>query len=360
MRRTAASRRQLRNMYIFSIINKIQLWDTSVVPADQCAPNRVASMAMSFSQASRELVGNRYRLGSVIGRGGFGIVWRAQDTLLGRPVAVKEILIPSQLDEGEQARLRKKVLREARACARLSDPGAVTVYDVVDEDERTFIVMELIEAPSLAELVREHGPRTPEQAAEMGLELLKTLQAAHAQGIIHRDIKPGNVLVPPSGPPRLADFGIASIVDEPSITTSGLVPGSPSFLSPEQASGGEGGPAPDPRAPGATLYFAVEGEAPFDKGGAIPTMLAIVNDELRRPLRAGALTGILGALLTKDPAARASASEVAGPLEDAISSATARREPDLTMPLSTGMPAEPASPPAPVFSAEPGSPPEPP
>src|SRR5437660_3606904 len=288
-------------MHIFSIIDKIQFRDTSLLPADRCAPNRVASMAMSFSQASRELVGNRYRLGSVIGRGGFGIVWRAQDTLLGRPVAVKEILIPAQLDEGEQARLRKKVLREARACARLSDPGAVTVYDVVDEDERTFIVMELIEAPSLAELVREHGPRTPAEAAEIGLELLKTLQAAHAQGIIHRDIKPGNVLVPSSGPPRLADFGIASIVDEPSITTSGLVPGSPSYMSPEQASGGEVGPSTDLWSLGATLYFAVEGEAPFDKGGAIPTMLAIVNDELRPPFQAGALRGARAPGLGRQP-----------------------------------------------------------
>src|SRR5207237_783325 len=149
---------------------------------------------------------------------------------------------------------------------------AVTVYDVVDEDERTFIVMELIEAPSLAELVREHGPRTPAEAAEIGLELLKTLQAAHAQGIIHRDIKPGNVLVPSSGPPRLADFGIASIVDEPSITTSGLVPGSPSYMSPEQASGGEIGHSTDLWSLGATLYFAVEGEAP--PGPVLPARAA--------------------------------------------------------------------------------------
>ncbi|MCW3035054.1 MAG: prkC3, partial [Actinobacteria bacterium] len=204
-----------------------------------------------------EVVADRYRLASLIGQGGNGAVWRAQDTLLGRAVAVKRIEIPSQLNEAEGAKLRRKVLHEARACARLTHPGAVTVFDVVEDTGRPCIVMELVEAPSLSELVQEQGPLSPAQTAELGLHLLDTLRAAHGQGIIHRDIKPGNILVPPTGPPKLADFGIASIVGEPGNTTSGLIPGSPAYMSPEQAGGGVVGVASDLWSLGAALYFAV-------------------------------------------------------------------------------------------------------
>ncbi|MCW3044475.1 MAG: putative protein serine/threonine kinase [Actinobacteria bacterium] len=273
-----------------------------------------------------EVVADRYRLASLIGQGGNGAVWRAQDTLLGRAVAVKRIEIPSQLNEAEGAKLRRKVLHEARACARLTHPGAVTVFDVVEDTGRPCIVMELVEAPSLSELVQEQGPLSPAQTAELGLHLLDTLRAAHGQGIIHRDIKPGNILVPPTGPPKLADFGIASIVGEPGNTTSGLIPGSPAYMSPEQAGGGLVGVASDLWSLGAALYFAVEGVPPFVKLGALPTMVAIVNDEPRPPLLAGPLTPALMALLTKDPDARPDAARAAELLQDALM--PSRPEPD--------------------------------
>jgi serine/threonine protein kinase len=273
-----------------------------------------------------EVVADRYRLASLIGQGGNGAVWRAQDTLLGRAVAVKRIEIPPQLNEAEGAKLRRKVLHEARACARLTHPGAVTVFDVVEDTGRPCIVMELVEAPSLSELVQEQGPLSPAQTADLGLHLLDTLRAAHRQGIIHRDIKPGNILVPAAGLPKLADFGIASIVGEPGNTTSGLIPGSPAYMSPEQAGGGTVGVASDLWSLGAALYFAVEGVPPFIKLGALPTMVAIVNDEPRGPQLAGPLATALMALLTKDPQARPDAARAAELLQEAL---TARGpEPD--------------------------------
>ncbi|HWD73042.1 MAG TPA: serine/threonine-protein kinase [Actinomycetota bacterium] len=265
-----------------------------------------------------EVVADRYRLASLIGRGGNGAVWRAQDTLLGRAVAVKRIEIPPQLNEAEGARVRRKVLHEARACARLTHPGAVTVFDVVEDDGRPCIVMELVDAPSLAERVQDEGPLSPSEAADLGLQLLDTLQAAHRQGIVHRDIKPGNILVPPGGHPKLADFGIASIVGEPGMTTTGLIPGSPAYMSPEQAAGGAVGAPSDLWSLGAALYFAVEGVPPFIKLGPLPTMVAIVNDEPRGPVQAGPLAPALMALLTKDPQTRPDAARAGELLREAL------------------------------------------
>jgi serine/threonine protein kinase len=265
-----------------------------------------------------EVVADRYRLASLIGRGGNGTVWRAQDTLLGRAVAVKRIQIPPQLNEAEGARVRRKVLHEARACARLTHPGAVTVFDVVEDDGQPCIVMELVDAPSLAERVQDEGPLSPSEAADLGLQLLDTLRAAHRQGIVHRDIKPGNILVPPGGHPKLADFGIASIVGEPGMTTTGLIPGSPAYMSPEQAAGGVVGAPSDLWSLGAALYFAVEGVPPFIKLGPLPTMVAIVNDEPRGPVQAGPLAPALMALLTKDPQTRPDAARAGELLRQAL------------------------------------------
>ncbi|MDQ1441018.1 MAG: eukaryotic-like serine/threonine-protein kinase, partial [Acidimicrobiaceae bacterium] len=162
-------------------------------------------------------IADRYQLMEPIGRGGSGVVWRAQDLLLERQVAMKELIPPVGIDEKDRRRLQQSVLREARAAARLHHPGAVSVYDVVNDAERLFIVMELVEAPDLSKVVNWNGPLDPSRAAAIGLELLEVLQVAHESRIIHRDVKPGNVLVPAEGRTRLSDFGIASFVDDPSV-----------------------------------------------------------------------------------------------------------------------------------------------
>ena len=246
----------------------------------------------------------RYRLESVLGRGGMGVVWAARDTHLNRRVALKEIRLPPSIDDEERGHLRRRVLREARAAARLHDPGVVGVYDIVDGPDQIYIVMELVDAPSLAELVRQRGPLPPRAAARIGSEVLDALGAAHAQGIVHRDVKPANVLVPVGGRARLTDFGIASIADDAGATTTlGLI-GSPSYMSPEQAMNEAVSAASDLWSLGATLYYAVEGEPPFGRGEAIPTLTAIVSDDYRPMHRAGALAPVLASLLVKVPAHR--------------------------------------------------------
>ena len=256
---------------------------------------------MSGSATAGWLVDGRYEVREPLGRGGFGVVWRARDLLLERDVAVKEIRFPGVLDDTEQAQLREKVLREARAAARLNHPGAVTVFDVVEDDGRPVIVMELVEAPTLAQMVERHGPLSPAHAASIGLAVLETLAAAHAVGIVHRDVKPANVMVEESGRVRLADFGIAAILDDPKVTTSGAIAGSPCYMAPEQALNERVGPAADLWSLAATLYLAVEGEPPFDKGSVIPTMTSIVQDPPRPYRRAGPLAPVLTDLLVKDP-----------------------------------------------------------
>ncbi|MDF2745426.1 MAG: serine/threonine protein kinase, partial [Actinomycetia bacterium] len=197
-----------------------------------------------------------------------------------------------------------RVMREARAAARLNHPAAVTLYDVVQDQGVTFIVMELVNAPTLADLVREGGPLPVERVAEIGVQVAGALEAAHQAGIIHRDVKPGNVMVPERGTAKLADFGIASLQGDPQLTSTGLVIGSPAYMAPEQAKGEASGPPADFWALGATMFYAVEGEPPFDRGTSIATLAAVVNDPPRRPERAGPLTPLLTALLDKDPRSR--------------------------------------------------------
>ncbi|MDQ3983519.1 MAG: serine/threonine protein kinase, partial [Actinomycetota bacterium] len=270
------------------------------------------------SQETERLVGSRYALGTALGRGGMGTVWRATDRLLQRAVAIKEVQLPLTLPEADRAITRSRVLREARAAARISHPGAVIVYDVVEEDDRPYIVMELVEAPTLEEVVRRDGPLDDERAARMGLEILGALEAAHAEGIVHRDVKPANVMLPARAHAKLADFGIASVKGDPTITTTGLVLGSPSYMAPEQAKEDVTGAASDLWSLGATLYFAVEGVPPFDKGHALPTLTAVVGEEPRPPRRAGAMRPVVDALLQKDPARRPTPYVMRSMLEDAL------------------------------------------
>src|SRR5262245_7804500 len=263
-----------------------------------------------MSPAAGRMVADRYALKSSLGQGGMGVVWRAHDSVLGREVAVKEVVFPPTMAEKERAPAQARVMREARAAARLNHPGAVTLYDVVRDDGSTFIVMELVDAPTLADLVRADGPLPVGRVAEIGAQVASALEAAHAAGIVHRDVKPGNVMVPDGGMAKLADFGIASVQGDPQLTATGMVIGSPAYMAPERARGEMSGPPADFWALGATLFYAVEGEPPFDGGASIATLAAVVNEPPRAPRRAGPLAPLITALLTKDPRSRPSGPEL--------------------------------------------------
>ncbi|WP_329597600.1 serine/threonine protein kinase [Streptomyces pseudovenezuelae] len=258
----------------------------------------------SRQDESERLLAGRYRLGGVLGRGGMGTVWRAEDETLGRTVAVKELRFPSSIDEDEKRRLITRTLREAKAIARIRNTSAVTVYDVVDEDDRPWIVMELVEGKSLAEVIREDGLLEPKRAAEVGLAILDVLRSAHREGILHRDVKPSNVLISEDGRVVLTDFGIAQVEGDPSITSTGMLVGAPSYISPERARGHKPGPAADMWSLGGLLYAAVEGAPPYDKGSAIATLTAVMTEPLEEPKNAGPLRDVIYGLLTKDPAQR--------------------------------------------------------
>ncbi|MGY6025627.1 serine/threonine-protein kinase [Streptomyces spinosirectus] len=267
---------------------------------------RAGSSRQETRQDNRDrLLAGRYRLGKVLGRGGMGTVWRAEDETLGRTVAVKELRFPSNIDEDEKRRLITRTLREAKAIARIRNNSAVTVFDVVDEDDRPWIVMELVEGKSLAEVIREDGLLEPKRAAEVGLAVLDVLRSAHREGILHRDVKPSNVLLE-SETDRvvLTDFGIAQVEGDPSITSTGMLVGAPSYISPERARGHKPGPAADLWSLGGLLYAAVEGLPPYDKGSAIATLTAVMTEPLEEPKNAGPLKDVIYGLLTKDPAQR--------------------------------------------------------
>lgn len=264
------------------------------------------------------LLAGRYRLGEVLGRGGMGTVWRAVDETLGRTVAVKELRFPTSIDEDEKRRLITRTLREAKAIARIRNNGAVTVYDVVDEDDRPWIVMELIEGKSLAEVVREDGILTPKRAAEVALAILDVLRSAHREGILHRDVKPSNVLIAEDGRVVLTDFGIAQVEGDPSVTSTGMLVGAPSYISPERARGKKPGPAADLWSLGGLIYASVEGCPPYDKGSAIATLTAVMTEPLDPPKNAGALEEVIYGLLAKDPALRLDDAGARALLQDVI------------------------------------------
>ncbi|MEZ7004486.1 serine/threonine-protein kinase [Streptomyces sp. AD55] len=258
----------------------------------------------SRQDENARLLAGRYRLGGVLGRGGMGTVWRAEDETLGRTVAVKELRFPGNIDEEEKRRLITRTLREAKAIARIRNNSAVTVFDVVEEDDRPWIVMELVEGKSLAEVIREDGLLEPRRAAEVGLAILDVLRSAHREGILHRDVKPSNVLIADDGRVVLTDFGIAQVEGDPSITSTGMLVGAPSYISPERARGHKPGPAADLWSLGGLLYASVEGVPPYDKGSAIATLTAVMTETLEEPRNAGPLRDVIYGLLTKDPALR--------------------------------------------------------
>jgi serine/threonine protein kinase len=256
------------------------------------------------AQPDDKLVAGRYRLQTMIARGGTGAVWRAEDRHLARPVAIKQIMT----SEHRSMRSRARALREAQAVAKLHTPGVVQVYDLIDVGPYVYLVMELVNAPSLSQLVRRDGRMDPADAAVAGRSILSTLVAIHRAGVIHRDIKPSNILVDGTTL-RLTDFGIALFGDGPTLTAAGSVLGTPAYMSPEQAMGERPGPEADLYGLGATLYFAVEGRAPFAEGGSWQTAQAVRTKPHRPGVRLGALEPIVDALMSKEPEQRPSSAE---------------------------------------------------
>ncbi|MDX3181632.1 serine/threonine-protein kinase [Streptomyces sp. ME02-7008A-1] len=264
------------------------------------------------------VLAGRYRLGDVLGRGGMGKVWRAHDEVLHRTVAVKELTAGLYAAEADRAVLHARTQKEARAAARITHPGVVTVHDVIEYDNRPWIVMQYVDGPSLADAAKESGEVEPREAARIGLHVLGALRAAHAAGVLHRDVKPANVLLARDGQVLLTDFGIAAIEGDSTITRTGELVGSIDYLAPERVRGGDPGPASDLWSLGATLYTAVEGNSPFRRTSPISTMQAVVAEEPPPPVRGGALAPVITALLRKDPSDRPTAEEAERMLLDAM------------------------------------------
>ncbi|MFD9316596.1 protein kinase [Streptomyces sp. NPDC060053] len=255
------------------------------------------------------LLAGRYRLADAIGSGGMGRVWRAHDELLHRAVAIKELTAALYVAESDRAVLLARTRAEARAAARINHSAVVTVHDVLEHDGRPWIVMELVEGRSLADAVKEDGRVEPTEAARIGLWVLRALRAAHSAGVLHRDVKPGNVLLSDDGRVLLTDFGIAQIEGDSTITRTGEVVGSVDYLAPERVRGQDPGPSSDLWALGATLYTAVEGRSPFRRTSPLTTLQAVVEEEAADPGYAGPLGPVITALLRKDPATRPDTAE---------------------------------------------------
>ncbi|MFI6991380.1 protein kinase [Nonomuraea wenchangensis] len=277
-------------------------------------PGQEGDAASGAATGQGRLVGRRYRLMSPVGRGGMGMVWHAHDVLLDRDVAVKELMLPYGLDAAGKQLAHRRMLREARSAARLQHPGIVVVHDVVEEDGRPWIVMELVRAWSLEQAVRQSGPLPVIQAAEIAIRVLDALMHAHAAGILHRDIKPGNVLLT-SDRVVLTDFGIAAIEGDVTITQTGLLMGSPAYIPPERLSGQTITQAADLWSFGATLYAAVEGRPPYEGPDPVAVLGQVLTQPPITPQRAGSLMPVIEGLLRKNPAERLTAPQVVEMLE---------------------------------------------
>jgi serine/threonine protein kinase len=259
--------------------------------------------------ASGRLLAGRYRLRSVVGSGGMGRVWLAEDEVLDRLVAVKQFTLSDQASDETRKAARVHALNEARAAARVDHVGAVKIHDVVKEDGCPWIVMELLSGRTLTAALDAEGPLPIDQVTDLGLGLLDVLRATHRAGIVHRDVKPANVHLGDDGRVVLMDFGIARTMADGSTVSSGLLAGSPAYISPEQFRCGEVGPASDLFSLGATLFAAVEGRAPFDKGDLFATLTAVVVDAPGPFRRAGRLRPVIEGLLVKEPEQRFSADQ---------------------------------------------------
>ncbi len=294
-----------------------------ILPAPPAVPTGLRSAHMPGVVTAGRLVDDRYRLVEVLDEGGMGIRWRAEDLISEREVTVKELRFPDPLDHMQRRALAARVRREARAMAAVDHPGLARIVAVVDDGDRPWVVTELIDAPTLADVVRRDGPMEPEHAALLGIRLLDVLEAATGQEMVHRFLQPSKVYVDPSGAVRLADFGIASLIGDPTVDRTGAV-GGVSFMSPEQAGTAEA----DIWSLGAVLYFAVEGVPPFAGQTSAAILEAVASDPPRPAAAAGPLTRVLEVTLQKDPSERPSADELRTLLEVAAGVLAPHSEPD--------------------------------
>ncbi|MFD7556285.1 serine/threonine-protein kinase [Streptomyces sp. NPDC059835] len=281
-----------------------------------------------------------------IASGGMGTVWRGYDQKLKRAVAVKELRFAEGLSASERDRQRARVMVEARTAARLDHPGIVPVYDVIEDDGRPWIVMRLVSGRSLAQEVEASGALSPQRTAEIGLEILAALEAAHSEGILHRDVKPQNVLLDAEGKAVLTDFGIASVMGATQpLTATGMVVGTVGYMAPERLSGSGAGPKADLWSLGATLYFTVEGRSAYNADDVVALIAAVASRDPEPMRRAGALAPAIAGLLVRDVGARWDAAAAKAYLQSVVAG-----DPDLeTMALLPPSPETPTMP-APRFS----------
>ncbi|MGV9252490.1 serine/threonine-protein kinase [Streptomyces sp. NPDC003697] len=285
------------------------------------------------------VIAGRYRLETRVGRGGMGVVWRATDQLLGRHVAVKELPLDETLSPAEARLQRDRTLREARAVAQLHHPHIIVVHDVVEQDERPYMVMELIDGGSLADRIAERGPVDAREAARIGVALLSALATAHAAGVLHRDIKPANVLLE-AGTDRvvLTDFGIAQVAGATTLTETGSFVGSPEYTAPERMSGAGTGPASDLWSLGALLCTALSGASPFRRDSLGGILHAVVVDEIRPPAQAAPILPVIRGLLERDPDRRLDAAEAERMLRAFLESGRTPQRPAVHTPTQWDVP----------------------
>ncbi|MFI7407417.1 protein kinase [Streptomyces sp. NPDC049627] len=284
------------------------------------------------------LVAGRYRLVERIGRGGMGTVWRAEDELLARQVAVKRLHTQPHLSDAEVATLYERTRREARSAARVAHPNVVVVHDVVEDDGRPCIVMEYVPALTLGDVLKGGRTLAPEEAARIGLGMIAAVRAAHAAGVLHRDIKPGNVLLADGDRVVLTDFGIALTAGTSTLTQTGEMVGSIDYMAPERVRGRKPGPSSDLWSLGATLYQMVEGHPPYRRDTAMETAYAIAVEPLKAMRRAGPLEPLIETLLSKNPEDRPTAEQTeralratwSGGPTTVSSAALAHHDPDAT------------------------------
>ncbi|WP_158844673.1 serine/threonine-protein kinase [Saccharothrix deserti] len=289
------------------------------------------------------VIAERYRFLDRIGSGAMGVVWRAQDERLGRIVAIKQLLLAPSLDERERDEAIQRAMREGRIAAKLHHPNAIAVYDVVEENGAPCLVMEYLPSYSLADTMVEHGPLDPIEVAQIGMQAAAALAAAHTAGIVHRDVKPGNVLLADNGLVKITDFGISRASDDVTVTKTGLIAGTPAYLAPEIARGQDPSPASDVFSLGSTLYAAVEGEPPFGLSeNTLGVLHAVAAGRINPPTVDHPLTDVLLRFLSYDPADRPTMAQA----RDLLSAVAHGRNPSLTGLLPASSPGFPPVAPA--------------